>query len=88
MRDLLHSAEIKELVRVEPLAGDIEAIPLPDGSVDHVISNGQLGAAQGARPGRVRPRAAAGGKLTVSDLTVDEEELPPEILTHPATWAG
>jgi SAM-dependent methyltransferase len=29
-----------------------------------------------------------GGRLTVSDLTVDEEELPPEILTHPPTWAG
>jgi arsenite methyltransferase len=29
-----------------------------------------------------------GGRLTVSDLTVDDEELPPEILTHPATWAG
>jgi hypothetical protein len=24
----------------------------------------------------------------VADLTVADEELPPEILTHPATWAG
>ena len=29
-----------------------------------------------------------GGKLTFGDLPVAEEELPPEILTHPATWAG
>jgi hypothetical protein len=29
-----------------------------------------------------------GGKLSVSDLTVGDEELPPEILLHPATWAG
>ena len=28
-----------------------------------------------------------GGELCVSDLTV-EDELPPEILTHPAAWAG
>jgi hypothetical protein len=28
------------------------------------------------------------GKLTVADLTVTEEELPTEILAHPATWAG
>lgn len=78
------------LANVEPLEGDIEAIPLPDGSVDHVISNGVVNLAP--RKARVlaecarvlRPR----GKLTMADLTVADEELPPEILTHPATWAG
>jgi SAM-dependent methyltransferase len=78
------------LDNVEQLEGDLEAIPLPDASVDHVISNGVINLAP--RKARVlaecnrvlRPR----GMLTVSDLTVDEEELPPEILTHPATWAG
>ena len=29
-----------------------------------------------------------GGKLSLSDLTVGDEELPTEILSHPATWAG
>jgi arsenite methyltransferase len=29
-----------------------------------------------------------GGRLCVSDLTVDQEELPPEIATQPAAWAG
>jgi arsenite methyltransferase len=29
-----------------------------------------------------------GGELCVSDLTVDERKLPPEVLTHPAAWAG
>jgi hypothetical protein len=29
-----------------------------------------------------------GGKLSVSDLTIVEEELPTEVLTHPAAWAG
>jgi ubiquinone/menaquinone biosynthesis C-methylase UbiE len=78
------------LDNVEPLEGDIEAIPSPDASVDHVISNGVINLAP--RKARVLAECVRvlrpGGRLTVSDLTVDEEELPPEILTHPATWAG
>jgi arsenite methyltransferase len=78
------------LQNVEPLEGDLEAIPLPDASVDHVISNGVINLAP--RKARVLAECARvlrpGARLTVSDLTVDEEELPPEVLTHPATWAG
>jgi arsenite methyltransferase len=78
------------LANVDPLEGDIEAIPLADGSVDHLISNGVINLAP--RKARVLAEIARvlrpGGKLTVADLTVDEEELPPEILSHPATWAG
>ena len=78
------------LDNVEPLEGDLEAIPLPDASTDHVISNGVINLAP--RKARVLAECSRvlrpGGRLTVSDLTVDEEELPPEILTHPATWAG
>ena len=78
------------LTNVEPLQGDIEAIPLPDASVDHIISNGVINLAP--RKARVLAECARvlrpGGKLTLADLTVAEEELPPEILTHPATWAG
>lgn len=79
-----------ELDTIQPVEGDIEAIPLADRSVDHVISNGVINLAP--RKARVLAECARvlrpGGKLTVADLTVDEEELPPEILTHPATWAG
>jgi arsenite methyltransferase len=78
------------LGNVDTLEAEIEAIPLPDASVDHVISNGVINLA--ARKARVLAECARvlrpGGRLTVADLTVDEEELPPEILTHPATWAG
>ena len=78
------------LTNVELLEGDIEAIPLRDSSVDHIISNGVINLAP--RKARVLAECARvlrpGGKLTVADLTVDEEELPPEIVTHPATWAG
>jgi len=78
------------LTNVEPLQGDIEAIPLPDASVDHIISNGVVNLAP--RKARVLAECARvlrpGGKITLADLTVAEEALPPEILSHPATWAG
>lgn len=78
------------LSNVETLEGEIEAIPLPDASVDHVVSNGVINLS--SRKARVLAECARvlrpGGQLTVSDLTVEDEELPPEILMHPATWAG
>lgn len=78
------------LDNIETLEAEMEAIPLADESVDHFISNGVINLS--ARKRRVlaecarvlRPR----GKFSVSDLTVGDEELPPEILLHPATWAG
>lgn len=78
------------LTNVETIEGEIEAIPLPDASVDHIVSNGVINLAP--RKARVLAECARvlrpGGKLTLSDLTVDDQELPPEILTNPATWAG
>jgi arsenite methyltransferase len=78
------------LANIETLEAEIEAIPLADGSVDHVISNGVINLS--ARKRRVLAECARvlrrGGKLSLSDLTVGDEELPPEILLHPATWAG
>jgi arsenite methyltransferase len=78
------------LENIETLEGEMEAIPLPDESVDHVVSNGVINLS--ARKRRVLAECArvlrSGGKLSVSDLTVGDEELPPEILLHPATWAG
>lgn len=78
------------LNNVETLEGEMEAIPLPDDSVDHVISNGVINLSP--RKARALAECArvlrAGGKFSVSDLTIVEEELPPEVLTHPAAWAG
>jgi len=75
---------------VETVEAQMEAIPLPDACVDHVISNGALNLSPRKR--RVLAECArvlrADGRLTVADLTVQEEELPPEVLTHPAAWAG
>jgi len=78
------------LENVQTLEGEMEAIPLPDDSVDLVISNGVINLA--ARKARAMAECArvlvTGGRLCVSDLTVDQDELPPEILTQPAAWAG
>jgi len=78
------------LANVQPLDGEMEAIPLPDGSVDLIISNGVVNLS--ARKARVMAECARvlrpGGRLCVSDLTVEQDDLPPEILTQPAAWAG
>ncbi|HEX3326865.1 MAG TPA: methyltransferase domain-containing protein [Actinomycetota bacterium] len=78
------------LTNVETLEGEMEAIPLPDASVDHVISNGVINLSP--RKSRALAEIArvlrSGGDLCMSDLTMQDEELPPEVLTHPAAWAG
>lgn len=75
---------------VEFREGEMESIPLPDASVDVVISNGSINLS--ARKSRVLAEAQRvlhpGGRLCVADLTIREEELPSEILTHPSAWAG
>ena len=78
------------LGNVELLEGEMEAIPLPDDSVDHIISNGVINLSP--RKARVLAECARvlrpGGKFCVSDIAVEENALPPEVLTHPAAWAG
>lgn len=73
----------------EFLRGEMELIPLPDESVDVVISNGVINLS--ARKSRVMAEALRvlrpGGRLCVADLTV-EGVLPPEILTSDSAWAG
>ena len=84
------AAEEAGLANIETLEAEMEDIPLADASVDPVISNGVVNLS--ARKRRVLAECARvlrrAGKFSVSDLTVGDEELPPEILTHPATWAG
>lgn len=69
--------------------GEMEALPLPDDSVDVVISNGVVNLSP--RKSRALAEAARvlrpGGRFCVADLTVDED-LPPEVLTSGAAWAG
>jgi arsenite methyltransferase len=78
------------LENVEALEAEMEEIPLADESVDIVISNGVINLSP--RKARALAECARvlrpGGELCVSDLTVDENELPTEVLVHPAAWAG
>ena len=83
-----HAAEAG-VTNVEWVHGYLEEIPLPDASVDVVVSNGVVNLSP--RKSRVfaeihrilRP----GGRFALADIVVDED-LPPEILTNPAAWAG
>lgn len=69
--------------------GEMEKIPLPAESVDVAISNGVVNLS----PRKTRVLAEVfrvlrpGGRLVVADLVLDEE-LPPELATSDAAWAG
>ena len=84
-----HAAEAGVEGWTEFVKGEMEEIPLPDESIDVVISNGVLNLS--ARKGRafaemfrlLRP----GGRICMADLTV-EGELPPEIANDQSAWAG
>jgi arsenite methyltransferase len=75
--------------RCEVEVGEMEGLPLPDGAVDVVISNGVLNLSP--RKSRALAEAARvlrpGGRLCLADLVV-ETELPPEVLGSPTAWAG
>ena len=75
--------------RCEFLRGEMEAVPLPANSVDVVISNGVINLSP--RKSRVLAEVyrvlRPGGRLAVADLLV-ESELPLEVKTSKAAWAG
>ena len=84
-----HAAEVGVDGWTEFLEGEMEDIPLPDGSVDVVISNGVLNLS--ARKSRALAEIfrvlGPGGRITLADLTV-EGELPPEVANDQSAWAG
>lgn len=83
------NAKAMGLENVEILEGPIEAIPLPNASVDVVISNGVINLTM--RKGQVfreiyrvlRPT----GRVCVADMLVNGE-LPEDVLNHPTAWTG
>ena len=84
-----HAAEAGVDSWTEFLEGEMEDIPLPDGSVDVVISNGVLNLS--ARKSRALAEIfrvlGPGGRISLADLTV-EGELPPEVVNDQSAWAG
>jgi arsenite methyltransferase len=73
----------------EFVRGEMEDIPLPEGSVDVVISNGviNLSPRKSRVLAEIRRVLRPGGRLSVADLTVNDE-LPTELQTNDAAWAG
>ena len=84
-----HAAEAGVDAWTEFRLGEMEQIPLPDASVDAVISNGVLNLS--ARKSRALAEIFRvlkhGGRISLADLTV-EGELPPEIANDQSAWAG
>lgn len=75
--------------RVEVVRGEMEDLPLPTDSADVVVSNGVVNLSP--RKSRALAEAARvlrpGGRFCVADLVVDDD-LPDEVLTSGAAWAG
>jgi SAM-dependent methyltransferase len=73
----------------EFVQGEMEDIPLPDASVDVVISNGviNLSPRKSRVLAEIRRVLRPDGRLAVADLTVNDE-LPSELQTNDAAWAG
>jgi SAM-dependent methyltransferase len=77
------------VTNVEFLKGDIEHIPLPDASVDVIISNCVINLSADKR--RVLAEAfrvlKPGGRFAVSDIVV-RGEIPPEVRRSLELWVG
>jgi len=78
------------LTNVEFLKGEIEHIPLPDNSVDVIISNCVINLS--ADKDRVMAEAfrvlKPGGRLAVSDVVVKGSDLPTEVRRSMELWVG
>jgi len=88
VRTRRHASEMG-LGNVEVLEGLLERIPLPDASVDVVVSNGVLNLA--TRKSRVLAETMRvlrpGGRVSIVDLVLDKA-LPEDVLKSPAALAG
>jgi arsenite methyltransferase len=69
--------------------GEMEDIPVPDQSVDVVISNGvlNLSARKSRALAEIYRVLRPGGRICMADLTV-EGQLPPEVANDLSAWAG
>ena len=84
-----HAAQAEVEGWTEFLRGEMEDIPLPDESVDVVLSNGvlNLSARKSRALAEILRVLRPGGRICMADLTV-EGELPPEVANDQSAWAG
>lgn len=84
-----HAGEAGLHDRTEFRRGEMEEIPLEDGSIDVVVSNGvlNLSARKSRALAEIYRVLKPGGRIAIADLTV-ESELPPEIANDQSAWAG
>jgi arsenite methyltransferase len=84
-----HAAQARVEGWTEFVRGEMEAIPLPDESVDVAISNGvlNLSARKSRALAEIYRVLRPGGRICMADLTVDGE-LPPEVANDQSAWAG
>jgi ubiquinone/menaquinone biosynthesis C-methylase UbiE len=84
-----HAQDAGVVEWTEFVRGEMEDIPLPDASVDVVISNGviNLSPRKSRVLAEIRRVLRPGGRLSIADLTVNDE-LPTELQTNDAAWAG
>src|SRR5947208_1269878 len=88
-RGRVHAAEAGVDGWTEFRRGEMERVPLSDGSIDVVISNGvmNLSARKSRALAEIFRVLRPGGRISMADLTV-EGELPPEIANDQSAWAG
>jgi arsenite methyltransferase len=88
-RGCRHAAEAGVGGWTEFVRGEMEDIPLPDESVDVVLSNGvlNLSARKSRALAEILRVLRPGGRICMADLTV-EGELPPEVANDQSAWAG
>jgi SAM-dependent methyltransferase len=84
-----HASEAGVGAWTEFVQGEMEDIPLPDATVDVVVSNGvlNLSARKSRALAEIYRVLVPGGRICISDLTV-EGELPSEVVNDQSAWAG
>jgi len=82
-------ADTSGVTNVEFLEGRIEAVPLPDASVDCVISNGVINLCPDKKAvfGEAARVLRSGGRLAIADI-ITEQQLTEAIVCNADLWAS